>query len=453
MFFKFWEYLNMAINRRPGVSAAAALFLAVVFAIGPSFIRNGYGQILQQLPSREVEVDVTAPLPTVEPQTLAVIQGASWSYVEKLAEKDDELLKVPVSIGPREITYYENRVSIAADGSQTVSEKKSSDRERVIGLKLLNLDTGEVTVIKVETDITRDGVKIVAPAGYDIQIVERANGIRWNLWNTAYRVVSPANTIVIKNNFPREETVTTSRVVNGKTVRSTRKVTKGFLYAPYSEYIHQDELIRAGRDYIKGVVAQAFNNLRARGIKSRAFPDQLIADVAALSPRFFERLPLLEQGDLTEFVLDPKMTAERVLVIVGANRENAFAPTCNSVSACGWVQFTPPTYRYMRQLYPSAGLMADFRTGAGDHVNSITAAILLHDSNLKPLIDKFGQKIVNDERLEEYLAASYNGSPSWVWQSLTATLGQTVSDWTKHLRQETLGFMFKLRYLVENELP
>src|SRR3989338_9054520 len=409
--------------------------------------------------------------------------------LDKLAEKDDELARVPVSIGSKEIVYYENRYTVLSYKTQaecdkrkglwdesievcrSVSQKRSTDKERVLGLKLLNTETGEVEVIAIQTKIDINGVSVVAPDGYQIEIVERPNGIRWNWWNTLYRVTAPENSVVIKNLWPREEMIPVTRIVNGKPKKETKKVVVGFLYVPHSEFFELEEnrsiLVQAGANYLKSVVAKAFDTLEERGIH---------IDREVLSPKFFERIPLLEQGDFTEFQLDPKKTVERVLIILGANKENAWKYTCNGVSACGWVQFTDirtrdasgrlfdGTYTTVRKRFPAAKLTVDFREGAGDHQNSIMAAILLHKINLAPLVQKFGDKILVDPEREKYLAASYNGAPKWVSNSLNATISKAFAGWITALsptrkdskgglRRETRDFMTKLDYLIQNDLP
>ena len=462
----------MKIKKLPGkIPLLFAVIAAPVFVFG-----SKYAQISEIIPSKNIEVDkilsdISLPLPNI---------------LDKLGEKDDELAKINVSIGPREITYYENRYTLLSYKTQAecgkrkglwdeknyickaVIRKKTSDKEAVIGLKLLNTETKEVQVIAVQTKITINGVSIVAPNGYQIEIVERPNGIRWNWWNTSYRVAVPENMVVIKNNFPREEIIPTTRIVKGKPKKETRKVIKGFLYVPHSEYFEREEnmsvLVSAGASYLKRAITQAFLTLKERGVSSRVFPDKLVADIEALSPRFFERLPLLEQGDFTEFQIDPRKTVERVLIILGANRENAWMHTCNRSDACGWVQFTPRTYSDISKFYPAAGIENDFRAGAGNHINSIMAAILLHDNNLAALIKKFGDGILDDPDLDKYLASSYNGAPKLVHNSLNATILKGFTDWVNILsptrkdskgvlRKETRDFMTKLDYLIKNDLP
>ena len=449
----------MRFNKSPGILTFVLLAILAVPVCAEIFLSKNIdiGTV-----STSIGEDINLPSPNI---------------LDKLAEKDDELANASIAIGPKEITYYENRYTILPDKTKAkcngknnlwdeengvckaVSRKRSTDKERTLGLKLLNTETGEVTVIAVNTKITSDGVTIVAPDGYQIEIVERPNGIRWNWWNTLYSVVSPENTVVIKNLWPREETVPTTRIVKGKPKKETKKVVVGFPYVPHSEFFELEEnriiLVESGRNYLKNIVAQAFDTLKERGVN---------IDTEVLPPRFFERLPLLEQGDFTEFQLDPQKTAERVLIILGANKENAWKHTCNRSNACGWVQFTPRTYKNIRTGNPLAKLTVDFREGAGDHLNSIMAAILLHKTNLAPLVKKFGDKILADPEREKYLAASYNGAPKWVSNSLSATISKSFAGWVTALsptrkdskgglRKETRDFMTKLDYLIKNDLP
>lgn len=444
--------------KKPGVMISIlTIALLLIFAL-----RNGYAQISQA--SRTINVAASS-------------QANTWNILNKLSEKDDELAKVPISVGQKEFIYFENRISILPyyteydcdnrngiwDDSlgvcKSVTSKRLTEKEMVIGLKLLNTETGKVSVIPISTKINVDGVRVIAPNGYKIETVERPNGIRWNLWNTRYRVISPEDTVVIKNLWPREETEMISSVVKGKIVKKPRKVIRGFPYIPHSEFFELEEnkniLVKEGKGYLKDIIADAFDTLKARGID---------IDTKVLLPEFFERLPLLEQGDFTEFQLDPQKTVEHVLIILGANRENAWLHTCNRSDACGWVQFTPHTYKNVRDGNPEAKLNVDFREGAGDHLNSIMAAILLHKINLDALVKKFGNKIVYDPELEKYLAASYNGAPKWVNNSLNATVSKAFAGWITALspsrkdskgglRKETRDFTTKLDYLIKNNLP
>ena len=261
--------------------------------------------------------------------------------------------------------------------------------------------------------------------------------------------------VVIGNRYPNVRTATTTERVRNKqgkmvNVSKTTKSIEYIYYAPYSEDLHNAELVEHGKTYLKQVVADARKTLQQRGVMSRAVPTQLISDVSALRPEFFARLPLLEQSDLGEFMLEPAKTAERVLVILGSNKEDAYGKTCNGAGACGLTQFIASSYAAMRKAYPKAQLNSDAKAGRADHVNIMMASILHHDNVLRSLIDTFGDKILADPRLEEYLAAGYNGNVLHVKRSLKDSRATSDIDWTHHLKKETLGFMIKLRFIRDN---
>ncbi len=409
-----------------------------VFGALVVFQSNSDAQIL---PDNTIEVENTPLVPK------------SWSLLEKMSEKDDLLRDLSLSVSTKSLDFYESRISQNGD-KVSMSRKKLSEQNKDIGMKIMNTDTGEVRVIKVSIKVQKDGIELIAPVGYQIDIVERTSGIRWNKWNTLYKISSPQGWLVLKNKYP-DLTGTTQKVTiknkAGKKITVSKKVftVEEFIYSPYSGELHTPELVEAGREYLKSVVREAMTDLKDNQVSFRA-----------LSLNFFARLPILEQTDMTEFEADPQITVDRVLVLIGANKDVAFKKTGSKAGALGWVQFTPKTYSSLRKAYPSANLIADFAVGAADHLNSMKAAILLYDYNLTDLVRKHGNKILNDPRLEEYLAAGYNGSPSRASLSLKASIVANLSDWIDSLSSkrgglanETKGYMAKIRYLQEKSLP
>ena len=395
-----------------------------------------------------------AAVPTVKPEE-------SWALLSKIKEPSSLLENTQLKVGEKGIIYQEDRIALVKN-KISVTKKKIEDPEKEIALELLDLKTGEKKVII----ITKKGSELISPAGYDIVVVARSNGIRWNEWNTQYRVVTPEYHVVIKDKYPKvgyKYVKKTAKDKNGKKITITEKqwsAEEYIYYSPYSIDIHTSEIIDAGRKHIKEAVKIAMGNLREKEVKSRAYPEKIVADVELLLPKFFEHLPLLEQTDLGEFMQNPLEMFQRVLVIIGANDSLAFSKTCSKATACGWVQFIPSTYKTIRKTYPAAKLIEDFEKGSADHINSITAAILLFDYNLNHFIKTHGQKISQDPRLEEYLAAAYNGGPAKASKSLKSSLSARLSDWINGglkpetgLRSETIGFISKLRYLNENNIP
>ena len=374
---------------------------------------------------------------------------APWSLLDKILEDDPVLNAMTLKVGDTEIPYTEER-------SGRIFKRK--DYEKEIALKLLDTSSGQTEIIK----ITKKGQQLVNPPGYLIEVVTRPSGIAWNAWNTSYKVVEPSHRVVIKNSYPVikslkkvTQTVTAKNGDKKKVVKTAPNIVENVVYAPYSDDLKTLAIQLKGRNDLAKIVQTARELLDQRGVYSKAVPDRLIT--AVLPAEFYLRRPVIEQSDLGEFVLDPEGTVSRFLVILATNEKRAWSETCNKSGACGLYQFTDNglsgTYRTVVKKYPSAQLNKDFQVGASDQVNSAMAAMLLDDLNLEELVRKYGDKILNDPRLEEYLAASYNGAPRWVYKSLNATLGKNVAEWGRYLKSETKGFMTKLRFLVNNNLP
>src|SRR3989344_3157525 len=169
-----------------------------------------------------------------------------WNLLEKLDEKEDELTTMPLWLGTKLVTFYENRIS----GSGNVTRKKLKDEERDVALKILNAQSGEVRIIKIRIAITsKNGLSIINPSGYKVELATRSNGIQWNKWNSMYKITEPENWIVIKNKYPEWKTK------NGK------KIVEERIYAPYSPGIHQPEIIEAGREHLRLITQKAFEEI------------------------------------------------------------------------------------------------------------------------------------------------------------------------------------------------
>lgn len=385
----------------------------------------------------------------IRPSTIVeqVPAPSAWSFSSKISEARLLLKNIELKVGANDIPYMEKRISIN-EGQIKVSDKSLKDPEREIAMVIMDKISGALKVVK----IIKRGGELIAPADYQIEVVERSNGIRWNYWATQYKVVHPANAMVLLNKWPEPENIKIKKPVtlkNGKKsfVYENKVNIKYITYAPYSEDYHTQEMIALGSQYIGDMVDQAYATLKSRGVLSRAYPDILVSDVSVLKKDYFIKIPITEHSDLGEFTLDPTRTSERVKIIIGVNGAGAYADNCNYAAACGWVQFTPRTYKELAKIYSNAGLIADFEEGAANHLNSMMAAVLLYDYNLAGLMKVHGNKIVDDPKLEEYLAAGYNGSPARVNTSLKAAIAGGFSDWLGKLLPETKGYLAKIRFL------
>jgi len=405
-------------------------------------VGSAWTQALDILPTRQIVVE-----PTITPP-------ATCTLTNKLHEQDDRFNDFNnLYVASRETVWSEKRAN---------KDQIFQGPDREIVLKTLDLVNCEISFVTVR----QHGTMLVSPAGWDIRMLERPNGIVFNAWNTAYQIVSPGNHIVLKNKFPKSKSKKVREQVknkNGKVIRTAYvneySLDEYIIYSPYSPDLRQPLLVEAGRNYIASVSAEASKYLRERGVVSKTQPGVLIADLPQLPQEFFERLPLLEQTDLFEFNLDPQESIDRVYVIVGANERDAYNATCSSAGACGLVQYTKTTWNNMRKAYKSAKL-DEFEIGVRDHVQSMMAAMLLYDDNLANLKRRYGARILSDPHVEEYLTAAYNGAPLWVTNSITASLRAKIVDWMDSLsptrgglRKETRGYMVKLREMHRLGVP
>lgn len=424
------------------------LFLVYLTLASLAFIFSAKikGQHLSFLESRAISV--------FQEQTPLSQPTPTWSLLDKILAPDLDFDNTQLNVGDKDIIYYEERflrdeygnIKYDLNGLARIERKLEKDPEREIALKLLNLNTGDTEAIKIK----KEGQELITPPGYTIEVVKRPSGITWNGHNTFYKVLQPADTVVIRNVWPLiKYTKKTVKNNKGKKVKTNVPVfDKNKSYIPYSEALQSPETIQKGIDNLKLTITEAKEQLRKNGVMSKTFPNRFVADV--LPDEYYWRRPIIEQSDLGEFIFDPEDTVTRFFVILGTNGRNAWT-SCNYADACGWLQFTPNTYKNVVSKYKAANLIKDFKDGSYDHVNAAMAAMLLDDLNLESLVDAYGNKIYNDPRIEEYLAASYNGAPKWVHKSLNATIGKNINDWTKHLRPETKGFMVKLRYLRDDD--
>src|SRR3990167_1171150 len=406
------------------------------------------------LPSRSIEAQGANIASAVQPQF-------QWSFLDKIEEAKKLVLdaNLVLKVGQKDIVYYESRITQNANGTVSVTKKRMADPEREIALVLVDLKSGDLKLIAV----TEKGNELIMPAGYEIENITRPNGITNNSWNTQRRVVEPKNHAVILNVWPYWVTERVPRIVKdvrgrSRTVYDNKKVVENRIYIPFSSELVAQELVDSGKNRRKYTVQKARELLAERQVMSKTYPGKLIVDIELLKPEVFERLPLIEQADYAEFLLDSEASLKRVDVIIGANGAFAYAYTCSGASACGLLQFTRGTYNDMKKKYPKALLISDFAIGYKDQVNLMMAAMLLHDNNLAAMISKFGEtkisqtiKKYGEGIIEERLAANYNGGTVRPHKALSASILKNLTDWLINpMRTETKQYINKLRYIREN---
>jgi hypothetical protein len=189
------------------------------------------------------------------------------------------------------------------------------------------------------------------------------------------------------------------------------------IYTPYSAEIESHEVVRRGLEVQDRFIEKAYERLKNRGVRSRAFEGRGITEVV---PREVIRVLLInEHIDPGEFrsqgLAGP--LARRVLTVVATNDEKAYAYSISRAGARGLVQMISSTYYLLLKRYPEAGLRADFSVGMSDPVNAVMAQVLLCDADWEVLQSRFE---LGPAQIGPYLAAAYNGGVGRVLSLLSS---------------------------------
>ncbi len=215
--------------------------------------------------------------------------------------------------------------------------------------------------------------------------------LRWNnRINSDFQVIDPPG----------------GRVVS---VRYPNKPNDLRIYTPYSPELVVPEVIAAGIQVKNEFIDRALGRLRAAKVPSRAFPGKLVADV--IPRQVLSVLLVIEHINPADFVSAELTESQvaKVLVVLAANKELAYAHNISPAGASGLAQIMPLTYRMLVGGYPSAPIERNYEIGAADPINAIMAQLLLCDNDWMQ-INRFSfPEKISAEKIGPYLAACYNG--------------------------------------------
>lgn len=189
-------------------------------------------------------------------------------------------------------------------------------------------------------------------------------------------------------------------------------------YVPYNSELYSTETLAAGSDYLSFLIQDAFDELDAKGITSRAFPGQKLT--AVIDPYLIKSIAVIEHADGQIYREDNSEDAlGRFLVKLAINGENALGSALSSAGARGMAQFIPSTYKLMVTKRADLGLIPDFVKGMGDHRNAIKAEAAYLDMILADLPQAIRDKYVQDRgSAASYIAAGYNGGSTRVKKAI-----------------------------------
>lgn len=203
-------------------------------------------------------------------------------------------------------------------------------------------------------------------------------------------------------------------------------------YTPYHPDFKDPQLVSDGLAYLSTRVKNALSDLRTRGVMSKAYPGELVADVVPVEIPI--AIAAIEQSDDKKFQEEKRGTTEAVFIEYALNRERAFMWSQSVSPAIGAMQFTRRTYESIaRDEYVEAQLNLDFMEGSRNLDNVLKAAICLVDLEVSNFSGK--REVINLYRENPllggiYPVAAYNGGPVWA-QKLYQWIKQNRIDLAK----------------------
>ena len=400
-------------------------------------------------------------------------EQAGWSLIDKVEEC---------------------KANLRASPKLEFTERKGKIVRKQVALCILNMETGEILERRFwlsQAEIERANLlrknyqdninNLPRFVSVDSQNDFAITNKRWNNWNSELVLVRAGFSgdiyVVATNKF----LIANSSIVYPED--KTGHKYSDIIYAPYSQLLHRDEIVKRGHDYIDEKVSEAFRQLRDKQVESRAYPGRLVAD--SISEKFPKKILVNEQTDPDALLNKAKtdeekiVVLEKVLVRYGLNGDRAFRYTVSKTGASGMAQLMASTYSSRRktggivQKYPVADLISDINLGRLEPVNAIKAEILVFDDKLseiknrvavpEKILKKFSkmstveiEKALKPQRifdgltqgqLEEGMAISYNGGSS-KYDINTGTLKTKARGRKAKLGlKETQGFIAKHRVI------
>ncbi len=194
--------------------------------------------------------------------------------------------------------------------------------------------------------------------------------------------------------------------------------------------VEDDEVVRAGGDYVRRQLDEAAAVLASKGERI----DPAVVDVA-------ERLCHVEHTDHKRFLTeDAASLFKEIRSLYALNAGDTYRYSVSSAGAGGMVQMIPPTYKAIREQHPEAELREDFVEGMRDHANA-TRAMLLYMQDTWDRLLKSEEVVAaldsGQATRAELLAAGYNSNPL----RLPKYLARGGSDWRALIPEETKMYL------------
>ncbi len=196
-------------------------------------------------------------------------------------------------------------------------------------------------------------------------------------------------------------------------------------YTPYSRAVHTPATVEEGEEYLDTLVNGVLARLREDGIRSRAYPDRLLADI--IDPAMMKAIAAIEHSDETALERNPTTGLERFFVILGTNKGDSFNYARSSAGALGMVQFIPSTYNAL-SARTEWKLERVFDDAMRNHANAMRAQAIYIDTLLLEFPKDIRALYLEDPiRAGEYIVAAYNGGSGRVRRAVNVSWEKVIS--------------------------
>lgn len=381
------------------------ILLAVFWLLGSEVRSSGTIEALPRAAAANVATPNSAAQKKVKKSSVRKNRRHRRLKISRALKPMPALSEAPFGADVPLIKLIENAKSqLENEAVRYTAPQGKSPARRDVKLALAHFKTGELQIVS--------GVEQNRKLILDDQNV-RFEVDWWNGFNSSITIIEPPYTGVVAMLYALEPE--RQRFLNQDAI----------IYTPYSSALLQTELVEAGKSYLMEKIRQARQELGR--VASRAFPGVSLANTPGLTDEDYFNLILTEQMDPGRFrsiaagssefneqqETELKRLAERILVIIGANQEDAYSFTGNYASARGLTQFTPMGMSVVWSKYTEAGIPRDFREATSQHLNAIKAEICLLDHDLADLAGSHAALIGSG--MEMFAAgAAYNGGPKRV---------------------------------------
>jgi hypothetical protein len=205
--------------------------------------------------------------------------------------------------------------------------------------------------------------------------------------------------------------------------------------------VEDDDIVRAGGDYVRVRLDEAVAALAAKGRRI----DPAVVDVA-------ERLCHVEHTDHKRFLTeDSAALFDEIRTLYALNAGDTYRYSVSSAGAGGMVQMIPPTYKAIREQYPAAALRADFVEGMRDHPNALRAMLVYMQDTWDYLArqEQVSLALSTGQATQaDLLAAGYNSNP----RKLSGYLERGGDGWRALIPAETQMYL-QIYAAVESHIP